>query len=83
MGLLYTRPANRRCGFAKHCIAALSKKLISMNLTASVHIDGYNDESRKLFSQMGFDQTEKKVFWAKSEPVEYNTPSAKSSAEEI
>ena len=70
MGLLFTKPEFRGRGFARICVAALSKHLFrSLEIPPNVYIENDNSVSRTMFTKLGFE----KMFpaaWMKTAPLE-------------
>lgn len=54
MGMLFTPEEHRRKGYARLCLAALSRRLLSRGVTPFVYVETDNPTSQRLFSRMGF-----------------------------
>ncbi len=63
MGILFTPPEHRRRGHARRCVAALSRRLLSLGLVPFVYVEEDNAASRALFSGLGFAKEQQRSSW--------------------
>ena len=68
MGVLYTRPEQRRRGRAGLCLRALALRLLGLGLRPHAYVEEDNAASKAFFAGLGFRRPERTVHWIAYEP---------------